>query len=522
MNFSRWSPILLSTLFIFFLLASPGICLAQGCCPDSNSAISTYAGTGTVGYTGDGGPAISATFNYVGSVLIDPVGNLYLSDSGNSVIRKITPGGIISTVAGIGTAGFSGDGGPATSAQFNDPVGLLRDAAGNIYICDILNYRIRKIDTSGIISTFAGNGVAGYTGDGGPAVSASLNATSFIAMDGVGNILITDEGNNAIRKISASGIITTIAGNGTAGFSGDGGPAILALLATPETVAVDPSGNIYFNDDSNHRIRKIDTSGIITTVAGNGTYGYTGDGGPATSAAIGDLHGMAFCGGRIYFADLSGYIRMIDPCGIITTIAGKGLYIDSGDGGPASAANLNNPAAMVFDGLGNLYVGEGFGTRIRKIVFDCAPTPTLTCVITPAPTATPTMTPTWTATPIPTPTTTPMPTPSPTSTMTWTPTGTSTAIATFTPICAIHAWPNPYNPNYAVGGTLKVSCLPAGATVSFYTVTGELVNQVKEAGGMAQWKGTNRQGAPVSSGIYFYVIQNGSNVLVKSKFLINR
>ena len=216
---------------------------------------------------------------------VDASGNLYIADTGNNRIRKVSATGIITTVAGNGSAGYSGDGGPATSAQLDGPEGVAVDGSGNLYIADTCNNRIRKVSATGIITTVAGNGSAGYSGDGGPATSAQLSLPAGVAVDGSGNLYIADSGNNRIRKVSATGIITTVAGNGSPGYSGDGGPATSAQLNQPAGVAVDASGNLYIADSSNNRIRKVSATGIITTVAGNGFDGYSGDGGPATSAA---------------------------------------------------------------------------------------------------------------------------------------------------------------------------------------------------------------------------------------------
>ena len=238
---------------------------------------------------------------------MDGAGNLYISDQSNQRIRKVTAAtGIITTVAGNGTAGYSGDGGPATSAELNFPAGVAVDSAGNLYIADYNNSVIRKVHTSGIMTTVAGNGTGGYSGDSGPATSAELYLPIGVAVDGAGNLYIADTGNQHIRKVDASGIITTVAGNGTAGYSGDGGLAISAQLDRPTSAAVDSAGNLYIADTGNQRIRKVNASGIITTVAGNGTNGYSGDSGPATIAELYNPVGVAVDGaGNLYIADLS-------------------------------------------------------------------------------------------------------------------------------------------------------------------------------------------------------------------------
>jgi len=351
--------------------------------------ITTVAGNGSEGYSGDGGPATSASLYYMWGVAVDGSGNIYIADAGNNRIRKVDAGtGTIATVAGNGTVGYSGDGGPATSAGLYFAVGVAVDGAGNIYIADAYNNRIRKVDAgTGTITTVAGNGTLGYSGDGGPATSASLYYVWGVAVDGSGNIYIADAYNNRIRKVDAgTQTITTVAGNGSSGYSGDGGPATSAALNRPEGVAVDASGNIYIADRVNGCIRKVDAaSGTITTVAGNGGVGYSGDGGPATSATLYYPPGVALDGsGNIYIADSSnGRIRQVDARnGIITTVAGNGSAGYSGDGGPATSAGLYFPLGVAVDGTGNIYIADTYNQRIRKVSGLIPPTvtPTTTSV----------------------------------------------------------------------------------------------------------------------------------------------
>ncbi|MGH2768211.1 MAG: hypothetical protein ACRDIF_04545, partial [Actinomycetota bacterium] len=222
--------------------------------------------------------------------------------------------GFISTVAGTGSSGYSGDGGPAASARMKGPRTLAVDSEGNIFIADTMNHRIRKVDSSGIITTVAGTGSAGYSGDGGPATKARLYWPHDVAVDASGNLYIADSANQVIRKVDPSGIITTVAGTGSAGYSGDGGPATGAKLNEPRGGAVDAAGNIYISDRRNHRIRKVDSSGIITTVAGTGSAGYGGDGGPATAAKLDGARGVGLDGsGNIYIADTGNHrIRRVE------------------------------------------------------------------------------------------------------------------------------------------------------------------------------------------------------------------
>ena len=287
---------------------------------------------------------------------LDGSGNLYIADLGNHRIRKVDAAGVISTVAGDGTWGSSGDGGPATAAQLRRPYDVALDGAGNLYIADEFNRRIRKVDAAGVITTVAGDGTEGFGGDGGPATAARLDSPSGVALDGDGNLYIADRGNNRIRKVR-SGVITTVAGDGTYGYSGDGGPATAALLNGPTDVAVDGAGNLYIADHDNDRIRKVDPAGVITTVAGDGTEGYGGDGGAATAAQLHWPRGVALDGaGNLYIADTSNHrIRKVDAAGVISTVAGGGY---GGDGGPAVAALLNGPTDVAPDGAGNLYIAD--------------------------------------------------------------------------------------------------------------------------------------------------------------------
>jgi sugar lactone lactonase YvrE len=332
--------------------------------------INTFAGNGTIGYSGDGAAATLAQFFDPWAVAVDAAGNVYISDGGNNCIRKVNIAGIISTIAGTGAGGYSGDGGPATLAQLNGPVGIAVDAAGNIYIAEAINRRIRKVNSSGVISTFAGTGGLGYSGDGASATLAQFNNPTGVAVDAVGNVYINDQGNNCIRKVNTGGIISTIAGTGFGGFSGDGGAATLAMLWTPTGIATDAVGNLYIADGvNNQRIRKVNTSGIITTIAGTGVQGYSGDGAAATLAQLNNPTGVAVdTGGNVYIADFdNNRIRKIDTGGIISTIAGTGVQGYSGDGANAMLAQLNRPYGVAVDATGNVYIADYYNQRIRKI-----------------------------------------------------------------------------------------------------------------------------------------------------------
>ncbi len=336
--------------------------------------INTVVGTGIAGGTGDGSTAINAQLNTPYGIAIDALDNIYIADMQNNRIRKVNASGIITTIAGNGISGYSGDGGNATSAKLQYPTGVAVDVIGNIYIADNSNNRIRKVSTSGIITTIAGiGGAGGYTGDGGLATAAKLSSPWGLTLDKFGNIYISDSQNSCIRKINTSGIITTIAGTGSNGFSGDGFAATSALLNLTMGVAIDTTGNIYVADRNNKRIRKIDVNGIITTFAGNGITGYSGDGGLATNAQIAPPHGINIDeAGNVYFGNSGhGCVRKINTLGIISTIAGSGTQGFSGDGSLATSAQLNMPTGIAFDSFGNTYIADLNNNRIRKV--NCLP-----------------------------------------------------------------------------------------------------------------------------------------------------
>jgi sugar lactone lactonase YvrE len=317
--------------------------------------INTIAGNGTQGFSGDGGTAVNAMLDFARGVAVDGSGNIYIADGINYRIRKVTPSGIITTYAGNGTQGHSGDGGSATVAQLSIPAAIAVDVAGNLFICD--NQYIRKVNTAGIISTVAGIGTPGYSGDGGLATAAQLNNPYGVAVDNAGNIYIADYSNVCVRKVSATtGIITTIAGTGIAGYSGDGGLAVNAELNFPQGVAVDASNNIFICDQLNNAIRKINTSGIISTFAG-----------PSTGANLNNPTGIAVDkDGNIFIADRNNYkIRKLTSSGVISTSAGNGNNGFSGDGGLATNAQLTAAWAVAVDAAGNQYIADQY--RIRKV-----------------------------------------------------------------------------------------------------------------------------------------------------------
>ena len=335
--------------------------------------ISTVAGNGVTGYSGDGGSAINAELNDPNGVAVDSAGNLYIAEFLSERVRKVGTNGTITTVAGTGVAGFSGDGGPATMASLNGPSRIALDKAGNLYIADSDNYRVRKVSIDGTITTVAGNGTANSSGDGGPATGAAVDSPGDLALDNAGNLFIAsgafsgDGRGNVVRKVTPDGLITTVAGNGTAGYSGDGGPATTAALNAPEGLAIDSAGNLYIADQFNRRIRRV-SNGIITTVAGNGSSGYAGDGGPAISAELSGPAGMSFdAAGNLYFADRdNNRIRVLLTNGTIWTVAGNGSAACTGDGGPATSAALDSPRSVATL-AGALYVADAKNERIRLL-----------------------------------------------------------------------------------------------------------------------------------------------------------
>ncbi|MDP9954345.1 sugar lactone lactonase YvrE [Streptomyces sp. DSM 41269] len=300
---------------------------------------------------------------------IDSGGTLYFSDRVNHRIRKITTDGKISTVAGTGTGGFRGDGGLAVSAQLKNPRGVAVDSAGGLYVVDSDNHRVRKITADGKITTVAGTGVAGFGGDGGPAAAAQLNVPYSVAVDSAGVLYIAEYQNHRIRRVAADGKISTVAGTGVAGFGGDGGPAVSAKLNKPIAVVLDSAGVLYVSDAANHRVRVITADGQIDTVAGTGTGGFSGDGGSAASAQLNFPVGLVMDSiGNLYVSEGRNHrVRMITPDGKISTVAGTGTEGFGGDGGPGTSAQLNYPVGLAVDCVDTLYIADARNVRIRKI-----------------------------------------------------------------------------------------------------------------------------------------------------------
>lgn len=356
-----------STIILFpMLLLGQSVNLwAQSVVPEFT--ISTVAGDGSAGYSGDGGIATSAALSSPFGVAADSAGNVYIADFNNVRIRKVSPTGTITTFAGTGVAGFSGDGGQATSAMLNRPSKVSVDGAGNVYIVDSGNSRIRKVTPNGIINSIAGNGNAGESGDGGLATSASLNYPEDVTADAAGNLYIADGDGSTVRKVAVGGIISTVAGNGGQGYSGDGGAATAASLNNPSSVAVDTAGDLFIGDTGNNRVREV-VNGIITTVAGTGTPGFAGDGGPATAARLAGPTAKLDAAGNLYIEDSgNNRVRIVLTNGTIWTVAGNGNARFAGDGGPAADASLHFPTIAAVAASGGVYVADAFNERIRLL-----------------------------------------------------------------------------------------------------------------------------------------------------------
>lgn len=353
------------TLFSFFIISSSFFihCSAQ--------IINTIAGSAIQGYGGDGGLATAAELDNPIGVIVDANGNLFIGDWDNNRVRMVSTSGIITTIAGTGTAGYSGDGGQATAAEISTPGGLGLDSLGNVYFPELSGDRVRKVDMStGIITTVAGDGIGGSGGDGGPATAAQITFATDVKFDKKGNFYIADEAGGRVRIVNTSGIINTFAGNGSYGFTGDGGPATAAEFENPTGVAIDKAGNVYIGDQSNNRIRMINTSGIINTFAGNGGAGYAGDGGQATAAELNHPEEVFIDAyGNLYIDDeATSTIRMVNTSGIISTAAGIGnAFGFSGDGGPATAAELSGPQGVCLDKSGNIYIADFSNSRVREV-----------------------------------------------------------------------------------------------------------------------------------------------------------
>ncbi|MGP0566984.1 MULTISPECIES: NHL domain-containing protein [unclassified Nitrospina] len=338
---------------------------------DQNGTLTNVVGTGVSGYSGDGGPATAATLKVPAGLTFDKEGNLYIADRENHVVRKVDANGIITTFAGTGEAGYSGDNGPATKAALNLPSDMTVDHNGNLFISDRSNNVIRKVDRNGTITTYAGTGNEGYNGDNMPALRTNLDKPFGLAVDKQGNLYIADRGNNRVRKVDAdSGLMSTIGGDGGFFFIGDNGPAYRASIAGPTDVAVDDEGNVYVADRNNNRIRKINTLGMIRTVMGTGQQDYNGD---AEVARETNLH-LPFAltldnNGDLLVVDRSHYRirKMYQKGSRVETIAGNGVKNFAGDNGPATGANLEFPHGIVVDKHDNVIFADKGHYRIRQV-----------------------------------------------------------------------------------------------------------------------------------------------------------
>ena len=351
---------------IVFLLSTAALAQSSG------PFIATAVGLGIRGFDGDGGSATAARLAFPAGIAFDKVGNLYVADSLNNRIRRVTPQGTITTVAGSATSGFGGDGGPATSARLAQPQAVAIDAAGNLFIADTQNNRIRRVSITGTITTVVGSGVCsvtgprgGYSGDGGPSSAAQISCPTGVAIDSSGNLFIADSQNNRIRKINSAGIITTVAGSGdlnpTVGL-GDGGPAVAARLRIPLGVTADRAGNLFIADSQNNRIRRVAVDGTINTIAGGDAGG---------SASISYPRGVAVDElGNLYVAeDQSNYVRKVEPNGRVSILAGRGTSNFSGDGGVAISGELAQPFAVAVDLDGRVYIADYSNHRVRVVSY---------------------------------------------------------------------------------------------------------------------------------------------------------
>lgn len=360
------------TLLRSFIIATTTALCATVAMGEDN--ITTYAGSGTKGYAGDGGQAISAQFKDPIGMAVDSSGNLYIADSGNHVVRRVDAStGVVTTYAGDGGKSYSGDGGLAIDAELDHLEGLMIDPSGNLFIADKNNHAVRRVDAiTRIITTIAGTGSNGYSGDGGPATSAKLDEPVGLARDTAGNIFIAEKNNHIVRRVDAiTGVISTYAGTGAKGNSGDGGLATSAEFDEPYGIAIDSNDDLFVTDKKKHVVRKVDsTTGIISTYAGTGAKGYAGDGGLATWADLKEPISIAFdASDNLYIASKKNHvIRQVNSSsGMITTFVGTGNVGYTGDGWPPTSATLDEPHGITIDADGNLYIADKKNSVIRHL-----------------------------------------------------------------------------------------------------------------------------------------------------------
>lgn len=334
---------------------------------DPTGTVSTFAGTGGAGYSGDGGPATAALLSGPQGLALDPAGNLLVADTQNYRIRRVSASGNITTIAGFGISAHHGDGGIATFAGFSSPVGVAADQAGNLFVCDSGANRVRKINAAGVISTVAGGGSA-IPGDGGDATAVQLIGPMGVASDQIGNLYFTEFEGNRVRKVTPAGVISTVAGTGVGGFSGDGGFGHLGQVRAPAGLAIGFDGSLFIADSGNHRIRRVLQTGTISTVAGGGTQALAGDGGSALQAQLSTPISVATAGDALFVGESRGYrIRRVTGGGTISTVAGNGSPTFAGDGGPANAAQLLRPEGLASAGNGAIYFADSGNGRIRRV-----------------------------------------------------------------------------------------------------------------------------------------------------------
>ena len=343
--------------------------------PGSATSIQTVVGTGVRAASNDVGTASSINLTFVTAITTDAMDNLYFVDGHQ--IRELTSKGTVTTIAGVLDPGYSGDGGPAIAARLNAPQGLAIASDGSLFVADTLNNRVRRVDQQGMIWTVAGSSLAGYSGDGGPATLAQLNLPVGLALGFGRDLYVADSGNHRVRRISSDGIISTVAGTGELGYAGDAGPATSSPVGWPTGLAFDHKGNLYIADASNDRVRKVDLNGTITTMAGTGIRGYSGDGTRASSAQLnlapgppqGAGQGLGVdAEGNVYIADTANHrVRRVSVAGLITTVAGTGYAGYTGDGGSASSAEINGPLALAVTADGGLYIADTENNRIREV-----------------------------------------------------------------------------------------------------------------------------------------------------------
>lgn len=337
--------------------------------PAPRFTITTVAGTGERGLGGDGGPAVEALIQRPTAVAVDSQGNLYIADEANRRVRMVNPEGIITTVVGTGRSTFQDLDQPALETNLASAYGVATDAEDNLYVLSRGHGKIFKVGEDGIAERIVGTGGRGFAGDGGWAIDAKVNYPNHLVVGADGDIFIADTGNNRIRRVSTNGIITTVAGTGKGGFSGDGGPAVEAQLDVPAAIAIDTEGNLYIADFRNHRIRKVSTDGIITSIAGTGESEYNGDGKPAIECQIGEPCGVAVDrDGYVYIGDqVNLRVRVVTPSGTMYTVAGTGVGGLTGDGGPAEKAKITNPDIIALDSEDNLYIPDHNNAVVRKL-----------------------------------------------------------------------------------------------------------------------------------------------------------